>query len=197
MRSYPYCNRQERHGLRCDEATLALVRSVRDESAPGVQAEEAIYRCAVCGGLYKHLRVWEYTQRCFDVDEGWWMAEDRFYPVGELVSGGVPFPIEEARTYGYAGEDFTLLNGRCDYPRQLNGLTCRFSQLALVARPEGECPAEIRRCRRCGQFYKQIRERGGYRFYRPGEEDGGAVVFPLAEALAHGYQPWTKPPGAP
>ena len=111
-----------------------------------------------------------------DCDEGWWTTEDHYHKVAEPWTRDPAFSIEEATQFGYDGPEETLVNGRCGYRRDPNGLSCRFSTLAEVAKLDSS--AWIKRCMRCGQVYMQVREPRGHRFYKPGEAlpDGTAFI---------------------
>ena len=154
-----------------------------------------IYRCKSCGGLYKYVYSAVYETRNFDSEEGWNTLVDHYYKVEEAGISGIPFSIDEARTYGYTGRDFTMSGGRCGYGRQANGLTCRFSNLFEVATIDKA--TWIKRCVKCGQIYKQVREPSMNRFYKPGDLSAGTIVFTLQEAIDHGFHenPADRRPG--
>lgn len=186
MPAYPYCAGPDVQGLTCDRANLELLARLNEDKDKDSVYREFLYRCRACGGLYKYVYAERYATRNMDSDEGWETLADEYVKVDyPRLREDSPLSVEEALRLGYLGDDRPLTGGRCDLPRELNGLTCRFSQLAGVARLDEV--TWIRRCSKCGQLYKHV---AGHRhhFYKPGEEAGGTIPFTLEEARGYGCQ---------
>lgn len=107
MRAHSYCGERGERGLACAEGNLELVRTLMDYADSSSRNRQLVYRCGVCGGLYKYVHSAHYETRNFDCEEGWNELLDRYFKVGEVWVGGSPFPVLEARSYGYEGEDAT------------------------------------------------------------------------------------------
>jgi len=185
MESNVYCTGPESNGLTCDQADLELLEEGPYEEDSHFRYQKGIFRCRRCSGLYKHVHAEKYEYRFMDCDEGWWTTEDGYHKVSAPWTRDGKFDIEEARRYGYDGPEETLVNGRCAYSRLNTGLTCRFLDLAEVARLDKK--TWIRRCRRCGQVYKQVKE-PAHHFYKPGETSLTAGLFTLEEARQYGFR---------
>lgn len=155
-----YCQKKGFRGLSCEESDLEeLAVTERIDSAHFI-AKDTVYRCRTCNGLYKHCFVMQDEVRNIDCEPGWWTPLDRYFKIEEMYANKPPLSIEEARRYGYDGEDFTVKNRRCNYEETPSGLTCLPGGLEFVA---WTVPAtrdhhgeKIEKCKKCGQLYKQI-----------------------------------------
>ena len=190
-----YC--KENYWQRCDEENLEVVEVLFEEWDTGgdLTRKEVIWRCRQCGGFYKQqYRATYYPSHLFDTEEGWDITnnyfrieEPRYKTPGSTLD--VPLKLDEARKYGYAGEDRTWKNGRCNFPAQNVELTCRAGDLGFVA--DAGAPNawdhlrnKLYRCRRCGEWYLFTplppHPQG---FFKPSNE-----LFPLETARAYGYE---------
>lgn len=150
---------------RCDNKNLNVVKILKEkfDSDNVCTEKEIICRCGVCGGFYKRrYRAVYYPFGLFDTEEGW-DIQDKYFKIEEPGARGlnstlyVPLTLEEARSYGYTGEDRTWKNGRCNFPPQNVELTCRAADLKCVAyrSPEltGHNHDKFYKCMRCGEWY--------------------------------------------
>ena len=190
-----YCHIPGSHYSRliCNKSDLIAVKILEEEyDSDNVCTEKAaIYRCRVCGGFYKHEYSAKYTEDGWMGDDHGWIIEDSYYKVEEpysrsVGSAGKPaLPLDEARAYGYTGEDFTWKSNRCNFDLLYGELTCRGIDLQLVAYRESEATAhncdKFYQCRRCGQWYL-LTILPVYKILKPSNEH-----FPVEEARTFGY----------
>ena len=190
-----YCsNRGDPYfGLDCNESDLIVVKILEEryDSDNVCTEKEVIYRCRVCGGFYKHEYSARYSEDGWMGNDHGWMIENHYYKIEEPYSGSIgstrkpALPLDEARAYGYTGEDYTWKNDRCNFDLCYGELTCRPMDLRLVAYRESEARAhncdKFYQCRRCGQWYLEtilpVRK-----ILKPSNEH-----FPVEEAGTFGY----------
>lgn len=190
-----YC--RDESWQRCDEADLEVVEVIFEsfDKDGSLSEKQAVYRCRKCGGFYKQFyRATYYPSHLFDTEEGWSITDDYFRieePRWKTLHSSldVPFPLTEAREKGYAGEDRTWKNGRCNFPAQNVELTCRAADLQFVAdvseNPWDHLRNKLYKCRRCGEWY----------FYTPlspfpqGLFKPSNELFPIETARLYGYEP--------
>ncbi len=189
-----YC--KKKFWERCETADLIVVKIfVEDHDSDGeLTDKEAIYRCRVCGGFFKQqYSAIYYPSGFFDTEEGWSITDKYFKIEAPLWNGlgsrgDIPLTIAEARLYGYAGEDLSWKNGRCNFNLQQVELTCRARDLQFVAylSPESNRHNSERfyKCHRCGQWYFfKILPVYTEALLKPSNEH-----FPLDAARAFGYE---------
>ncbi|MCY7347495.1 MAG: hypothetical protein LH614_14925 [Pyrinomonadaceae bacterium] len=180
-------------GLICNKSDLIAVKILEEQyDSDNVCTEKAaICRCRVCGGFYKHEYSARYSEDGWMGDEHGWIIEDRYHKIEEPYSHSVgssvkpALPLDEARAYGYTGEDFTWKNNRCNFALFYGELTCRGMDLQLVAYRESEARPhncdKFYQCRRCGQWYL-LTILPLYKILKPSNEH-----FPIEEAGKFGY----------
>ena len=106
MNSTVYCHNQMDQGLTCLRQNLVLLRRLSEDEGPTSTNIVLLYQCQECKGLYKYIYASSFQVRNFDADEGWQVYTDAYFKVGERNGAGtVMFPVEEARIYGYHGDD--------------------------------------------------------------------------------------------
>jgi hypothetical protein len=189
-----YC--KDKYWQRCIDEDLEVVEVLHEtyDEDGSLAQKEAIYRCRKCGGFYKQrYRAIYYPSHLFDTEEGWDISNDYFRidePMWKTLNStlDVPFPLYEARRYGYTGEDRSWKNGRCNFPEQNVELTCRAADLQFVAyrTPELRSPISDKfyKCRRCGEWYWfRILPPYTEALHKPTHE-----FFPLEDARAFGYE---------
>ncbi len=190
-----YCQNSSYYGSTCRLDDLMVVKIFREtyDSENVCTEREVICKCSVCGGFYKRrYSATYYHSALFDTEEGWSVTDDYFkieQPLwsGLNSSGAIPLTIEEARSFGYTGEDYTWKNGRCNFNRQNVELTCRARDLKFIAYRSPELKAhnhdKFYECRRCGQWYLfKILPPYTEALLKPSNE-----LFPLEEARTFGY----------
>lgn len=179
-----YCERLGSRGLSCDARFLEELKTQgADESY-----QEQVLRCAVCAGLYKYVFCQIWQERNFDCDRGWHVICDRYFKVEERFANCIPFPVEEARDYGY--EIPPLGPGNySDTPCQEAsrvGLTCPSTQLVSLGYSADH---KIQKCRLCGEFYVKLWLSAlEFHYFRPGEAHGDKVPLPIETAWRYGYR---------
>jgi hypothetical protein len=188
-----YCNEPNRKGLTCQEENLLLIRWLKDEETSTSISVVKIFLCKMCHGLYKYEYSSRYESHKFDDEGGWYNYLNRYFKVEEEYVQSVPLSFEEALQYGYNGQPVTYTSERCANPPDFSGLTCRVVDIVVIA---GAMYNSIKKCRKCGEFYKQVWLRdvapGIYHHYKPNENYLDRIEFPLEEALQYGYQQKTK-----
>lgn len=186
-----YC--KDKHWQRCNYEDLEIVKVLHEKHEDGELADkEAIYRCRQCSGFYKQIYQATYYQRGFDTDEGWVISDDYFRvdePRWKTLNSklDVPFPLHEARRWGYTGEDHSWKNGRCNFPVQNVELTCRGAELQFVADITHDAWDHLKnklyKCRRCGEWYLFT----PLPPYPQGLLKPTNELFPLDAARSYGY----------
>ena len=183
---FPYCDGPTRRGLTCQQTSLILVYELESVNTEDYQNREAIYQCPLCQGLYKHVESSIYQTRNFDCEAGWWNLLNHYFKVEEEYVQKIPFPFEQAYQYGYKGPGPIYTAQRCAQPADFSGRTCVIQDIYEIAYANKE---HIKKCRRCGQFYKQVwLSSTSYHYYKPDENYQGKVAFPMSEALQYGYR---------
>lgn len=184
-----YCKKN--YWERCDLSDLIVVKILEEEfdDEGECTTREIIYKCAVCGGFYKQEYRATYSEDGWMGDEDGWVIQDLYFKIEEQVgSSGIPaLPLDEARAYGYTGEDHTWKNNRCNFNLLKVELTCRGIDLQFVAYRSPESRAhnsdKFYKCRRCGQWYLfKILPPYKEAFLKPSNEH-----FPVEEARKFGY----------
>ena len=184
-----YCAEPNRKGLTCREDDLALVRWLEDTETDRSIRVIKIFACKKCHGFYKYQFISHYASQQFDTETGWDDILNHYFKVEEEYVHNLPLPYEEAARCGYNGPPVVYASARCDRPPDFSGMTCASRDVFDIG--GGAIYDVIKKCRRCGEFYKQVwlREIGLtiYYHYKPGENYRDRVAFPLAEALQYGY----------
>ena len=99
--------------------------------------------------LFDTEAEWSILDKYFKIEE------TRYKELGSALN--MPLKIEEARVFGYAGEDLTWKDGRCNFDLQHVELTCRARDLQMIAYlspgSNHHHSEKFYRCRRCGEWY--------------------------------------------
>lgn len=190
-----YCKNGNWYGSTCNPSDLIIVKTLVEKFDDDGKCteQEVIYKCAVCGGFYKRqYDATYYNGYEFDTDEGWSIT-DKYFKIEQPLWSGIgssgkpPLSLEEARFYGYAGEDYTWKNGRCNFPAERDELTCRGVDVKLIAYRSPESKTHISnkfyKCLRCGEwyFYTTIAP------YKRAILKSSNELFPIEEAQKFGY----------
>jgi hypothetical protein len=96
-----YCTEPEDSftpGVTCPSDRLALILRRPEESDDWSVKAETIYRCGVCGGLYKRVYSAVRQDRHHDGEADWSTTTNRYFKVGESQHGIRPFTMAEARS---------------------------------------------------------------------------------------------------
>jgi uncharacterized C2H2 Zn-finger protein len=187
---FPYCNGPSYQGLTCKRNRLILISELKNVDQEDYRNREVIYQCPLCQGLYKHVDSSIFQMRNFDCESGWWNLCNYFYKVEEKGSQSIPFPFEQACQFGFKGAGPIYTPQRCAQPAVFSGCTCVIQDVYEIERRGNE---RIQKCRRCGQFYKEVWLTSTSRhyhshYYKPDENYEGKVAFPMSEALQYGYR---------
>lgn len=188
-----YCKNS--YGSMCKNSDLVVVKTLVEKFDDNGECteREVIYKCAVCGGFYKRkYDATYYNGFEFDTDEGWSIT-DKYFKIEQPLwsglgsSGKPPLTLDEARAYGYAGEDYTWKNGRCNFNVQNVEMTCRAIDLQFIAYRSPESKTHISdrffKCLRCGEWYMfKLLEPYTEALLKPTNE-----LFPVGEAKKFGY----------
>ncbi len=178
----------------CNQSDLMPVKILEEQydSDNVCTRKVVIHCCRVCGGFYKQeYRAINYPSGWLDVDEGR-DTQDHYYKIEEpyylnSTSKRVALTLEEARSYGYTGVDFTWTNNRCNFAPQAFDLTCRVADLICLAYRSPEKTSHIddriHKCGRCGQFYLFTLIPP----YTPSYFKPSSDYFPLELAKIYGY----------
>lgn len=128
----------------CPRESLVLLEVVEAIDKPDFVLRVEIHRCAICERLHKRHR--------YEIDhprllgEGGWTQSERWIEIGDA---DLEFTVEEARRYGFVGDDFTWKDGRCHYRSPHREFRC--SPKLLVPHLTA-----VSRCTRCGQYWRYL-----------------------------------------